>query len=34
MADIVQFLNDLDPVVVIIPLIIWCIYTAIRVRVS
>ena len=33
MADIVQFLNDLDPVVVIIPIIIWCIYTAIRVRV-
>lgn len=32
MGDIIQFLNDLDPVVVIIPLIIWCIYTAIRVR--
>jgi len=34
MFDIVRFLNDLDPVVVIIPIILWCVYTAIRVRVS
>lgn len=33
MSDIIEFLTDLDPVVVIIPILIWCIYTAIRVRV-
>ena len=33
MSDIVQFLTKLDPVVVIIPIILWCVYTAIRMRV-
>jgi hypothetical protein len=33
MPDIVRFLNDLDPVVVIIPILIWCVYAAIRARV-
>lgn len=33
MSDIVQFLTNLDPVVVIIPIILWCVYTAIRMRV-
>lgn len=34
MGDIIEFLTDLDPVVVIIPIMLWCVYTAIRVRVS
>lgn len=34
MGDIIEFLTDLDPVVVIVPIMLWCVYTAIRVRVS
>lgn len=34
MGDIIQFLTDLDPAVVIVIIMLWCVYTAIRVRVS